>query len=90
MRIFRISGLDVEIPGLNGNTECQEERDEYCCPHGEVFRLQVKTAIADGGIYKGYRSEGKGCKGCELKARCVKGKKVKRKHLMVPVGSVLF
>jgi IS5 family transposase len=69
--------------------EHQEERDEYRCPHGEVFRLQVKTAIEDGVIYRGYRSDGKGCKGCELKARCVKGKKVKRKHLMVPVGSVL-
>jgi len=69
--------------------EYQEERDEYRCPHGEVFRLQVKTAIADGVIYTGYRSDGKGCKGCELKVRCVKGKKVKRKHLMVPVGSVL-
>lgn len=68
--------------------EYQEERDEYGCPHGEVFRLQVKTAIADGVIYRGYRSEGKGCKGCELRARCVKGKKVKRKYLMVPVGSV--
>ena len=70
--------------------EHQEERDEYRCPHGEVFRLQVKTAIADGVIYRGYHSDGKGCRGCELKARCVKGKKVKRKHLMVPVGSVLF
>jgi IS5 family transposase len=69
--------------------EYQEERDEYRCPHGEVFRLQVKTAIADGVIYRGYRADGKGCKGCELKARCVKGKKAKRKHLMVPVGSVL-
>ena len=67
----------------------QEERDEYCCPHGEVFRLQVKTAIADGVIYRRYHSDGKGCKGCELKARCVKGRKVKRRHLMVPVGSVL-
>jgi hypothetical protein len=69
--------------------EHQEERDEYRCPHGEVFRLQVKTAIADGVIYRGYCSDGERCKGCELKARCVKGKKVKRKHLMVPVGSVL-
>jgi len=67
----------------------QEERDEYCCPHGEVFRLQEKMVIKDGVIYRGYGSKGKGCKGCELKARCVKGKKVKRKHLMVPVGSVL-
>ena len=69
--------------------EYQEERDEYYCPHGEVFRLEVKTAIRDGVIYRGYRSKGMGCKGCELKARCVKGKKVKRKRLMVPVGSIL-
>ena len=69
--------------------EHQEERDEYRCPHGGVFRLQVKTAVADGVIYRGYRSDGERCKGCELKARCVKGKKVKRKHLMVPVGNVL-
>ena len=67
----------------------QEERDEYGCPHGEVFRLQVKTVIADGVIYKGYHSDGKRCKECELKARCVKGKKVKRKYLMVPVGNVV-
>jgi len=45
--------------------------------------------ITDGVIYRGYRSDGERCKGCELKARCVKGKKLKRKHLMVPVGSVL-
>jgi hypothetical protein len=29
--------------------EYQEKRDEYRCPQGEVFRLDVKTAIADGG-----------------------------------------
>ena len=51
--------------------EYQEERDEYGCPHGEVFRLQVKTVIADGVIYTGYPSDGKRCKECELKARCV-------------------
>ena len=49
----------------------------------------MKDTITDGIIYRGYHSDGKGCKGCEFKARCVKGKKVKRRHLMVPVGSVL-
>ena len=48
--------------------EYQEGRDEYGCPHGEIFRLQVKTVIADGVVYKGYHSDGKRCKGCELLA----------------------
>ena len=72
-----------------GDFEHHEERDEYRCPHGEVFRLQVKTAMADGVIYRRYRNDGEGCKGCELKARCVKGKKTRRRHLMVPVGSAV-
>jgi transposase len=67
----------------------QEERDEYVCPKGRVFRLQGKGAVADGTIYRTYRGEGKGCKGCEFQSRCVKGKREKRKYLMVPVGSVL-
>jgi transposase len=72
-----------------GDFEYQEERDEYRCPHGEVFRLQVKDTITDGVIYRRYRNDGEGCKGCELKTRCVKGKKTRRRHLMVPVGSVM-
>ena len=72
-----------------GDFDHHEERDEYRCPHGEVFRLQVKDTITDGVIYRRYRSDGEGCKGCELKARCVKGKKTKRRHLMVPVGSAV-
>ncbi|MGD0627007.1 MAG: SDR family oxidoreductase [Thermodesulfobacteriota bacterium] len=72
-----------------GDFDHHEERDEYRCPHGEVFRLQVKDTITDGVIYRRYRSDGEGCKGCELKARCIKGKKAKRRYLMVPVGSIL-
>jgi len=67
----------------------QEERDEYVCPKGRVFRLQAKRAVADGIIYRRYSNEGEGCKGCELKARCVKGKKAKRSTVMIPVGSVV-
>jgi len=69
--------------------EHQEERDEYRCPQGRVFRLQVKRAVADGVIYRRYSNEGEGCKGCELKARCVKGKKAKRSTVMIPVGNVV-
>jgi IS5 family transposase len=67
----------------------QEQRDEYLCPKGRVFRLQVKRAVADGVIYRRYSNEGEGCKGCELKTRCVKGKKAKRSTVMVPVGNVV-
>jgi transposase len=67
----------------------QEERDEYLCPKGRVFRLQVKATVADGVLYRRYSNEGGGCKGCELKARCVKGRKAKRSTVMVPVGSVV-
>jgi len=67
----------------------QEERDEYLCPRGRVFRLQVKGTVQDGTIYRRYSNEGEGCKGCELKVRCVKGDKAKRSAVMVPVGSVV-
>jgi transposase len=67
----------------------EEERDEYLCPKGRVFRVQVKGTVQDGTIYRRYSNEGEGCKGCELKARCVKGKKAKRSTVMVPVGSVI-
>jgi len=69
--------------------EHQEERDEYRCPKGRVFRLEVKETVNDGVIYRRYSNDGGGCKGCELKVRCVKGKKTKRRYVMVPVGSVL-
>jgi hypothetical protein len=54
-----------------------------------VFRLEVKETVSDGVIYRRYSNDGGGCKGCELKVRCVKGKKTKRRHVMVLVGNVL-
>jgi len=68
--------------------EYREERDEYRCPQGKVFILEVRETINDGVIYKRYSSNEEGCKGCELKARCVKGNKAKRSTVMVPIGSV--
>jgi transposase len=65
-----------------------EERDEYFCPNGKVFRLQVKEVVIDGVIYRRYIKDRDECKGCELKPRCIKGKKMNRKYLMVPVGGV--
>ena len=68
--------------------EHQEERDEYCCPQGRVFRLEGKETVNDGVIYRRYSNDEEGCKGCELKARCIRRNKAKRRYVMVPVGSV--
>jgi len=68
--------------------EHDEGRDEYRCPGGRVFRLEVKETVNDGVIYKRYSNDEEGCKGCEFKARCVKGNKAKRSTVMVPIGSV--
>jgi hypothetical protein len=65
-----------------------DERDEYVCPSGKVFRLNRKEVVTDGVIYRWYMKDRDQCKGCELKSRCIKGKKTERKYLMVPVGSV--
>jgi len=67
----------------------QEERDEYRCPQGRVFRLEGKETVYDGVIYRRYSNGRDSCKGCELKVRCIKGKKAKRSTVMIPVGSVL-
>ncbi len=67
----------------------REERDEYYCPRGRLFRLKAKRMIHDGTIYRRYSQEGEGCTGCELKAKCVRGKRAKRSNVMVPVGSVV-
>jgi len=72
-----------------GDFEYQEERDEYRCPQGRVFRLEVKETVNDGVIYRRYSNDGEGCKGCELKARCIRRNKAKRRYVMVPVGSVI-
>jgi transposase len=65
-----------------------EERDEYLCPNGRVFRLQVKETVVGGVIYRRYVKDQDDCKGCELKFKCIKGKKTNRNYIVVPVGSV--
>jgi transposase/dsDNA-binding SOS-regulon protein len=71
------------------NFEHHEGRDEYRCPQGRVFRLEVKETVNDGVIYRRYSNDEEGCKGCELKARCIRRNKAKRRYVMVPVGSVI-
>jgi hypothetical protein len=69
--------------------EHQEETDEYRRPQGRVFRLEVKETVNDGVIYRRYSNNEVGCEGCELKFRCIRRNKAKRRYvMMVPVGSV--
>jgi transposase/IS5 family transposase len=65
-----------------------EEADEYLCPNGKALRLKVKKAVVDGVIYRRYAADREDCKGCELKAQCIRGKNVKGRYLNVPVGHV--
>jgi len=66
-----------------------EEKDEYLCPNGKVFRSQVREVIIDGVIYRRYiKKDRDGCQGCALKSRCIKGKRTNRRCLMVPLGAV--
>jgi len=48
----------------------------------------VKKAVVDGVIYRRYAADREDCKGCHLKAQCIRGKIVKGRYLNVPVGHV--
>jgi hypothetical protein len=65
-----------------------EDNDEYVCPNGKALRLKVKKTEADGVFYRRYVSDEDDCTGCELKARCIRGRNGKRRFLNVPVGRV--
>jgi transposase len=65
-----------------------ETADQYRCPKGKVLTLQVKQTEVDGVFYRRYVSDRDHCKGCDLKAKCIRHKNAKRRYLSVPVGSV--
>ena len=65
-----------------------EATDEYVCPNAKALELQVKKTEADGVFYRRYVSDEDDCKGCELKARCIRGSNGKRRYLSIPVGRV--
>ena len=64
------------------------DNDEYVCPNGKALRLQVKKAQAHGVFYRRYVADADECKGCELKARCIRGRDGKCRSLNIPVGRV--
>lgn len=65
-----------------------EKTDIYLCPNGKVLVLTAKKVVKDGLIYRRYAADKDGCKGCEMKVKCIRGKNAKRKMLMVAVGHV--
>ena len=65
-----------------------EERDDYLCPNRKVLKLQMKKVINDGVIYRRYVADKDECKGCEMKVKCIRSKKGKRRIINVPVGHV--
>ena len=62
--------------------------DNYVCPNAKALKLQVKKTEADGVFYRRYVANEDDCRGCELKARCIRGRNGKRRYLNVPVGRV--
>lgn len=65
-----------------------EEADVYLCPRGKILRRNAKKAVVDGVMYRRYAADKNACKGCELKAKCIRGKNGKRRVISVAVGHV--
>ena len=65
-----------------------EKTDDYLCPNGRVLRLNAKKVVIDGVIYRRYVADKEGCKGCEMKVKCIRRKNAKRRIINVPVGHV--
>jgi len=65
-----------------------KEADEYLCPNEKVLKLQAKKVVVGGVIYRRYVADKEGCKGCEMKVKCIRSKKGKRRIINVPVGYV--
>ncbi|MBW2652892.1 MAG: IS1182 family transposase [Deltaproteobacteria bacterium] len=65
-----------------------EATDEYVCPEGKRLKLNVKKMILDGIVYRRYYADAEDCMKCGSKGRCIRGRKGKRRCLMVPIGHV--
>jgi transposase len=63
--------------------------DEYECPMGKKLKLNTKKAKANGILYRRYHANARDCEVCTVREGCIskKGKRGKRKLLMIPVES---
>ena len=66
-----------------------EAADEYECPMGKKLKLNTKKAKANGILYRRYHARARDCEVCTVREGCIskKGKRGKRKLLMIPVES---
>ena len=67
-----------------------EASDEYECPMGKRLKLQTGKAKANNGmLYRRYYADARNCEVCTVREGCIsnKGKRGKRKCLMIPVAS---
>jgi hypothetical protein len=56
------------------------DKDEYVCPNGMRLKRYVKAGRHKGKLLRGYRSSEKDCRGCQLRAKCLRYKDAKRRH----------
>mgnify|MGYP001550275373 CR=1 FL=1 len=57
------------------------DKDEYMCPNGKRLKPLVKSGRHKGKLLKVYTSRQKDCKHCQLRAKCLRYKDAKRRHL---------
>jgi len=57
------------------------EEDEFICPNGNRLKRFGKPRQANGKLLKRYISEETDCGGCQLRAKCLRYKDAKRRHL---------
>lgn len=60
--------------------------DEYICPGGKTLKVAEKKKVVGQIIYRQYSANKEDCEACVLRLKCLRGIKVKRRNLMVPLG----
>jgi transposase len=58
-----------------------EDKDEYICPNGKPLKRLVKAGRHKGKLLRVYRSSEQDCRHCQLRAKCLRYKDAKRRHL---------
>src|SRR5207245_1603138 len=85
-------GIEVYLPASDGNQRLEKEgrfglksfsydaaADAYTCPTGELLHaMEGRRTSANGRIEVRYASSKKTCGTCELKARCLSAKAIRR------------
>jgi transposase len=58
-----------------------KDKDEYICPHGKRLKRLVKAGRHKGKLLKRYVSTEADCRRCQLRAKCLRYKDARRRHL---------